>query len=140
MRFSTLLTLFVSAAPAVLACGQSGLAGVAPAGDRAGAAAVDTLTLRAAASFLASDALRGRGTGTEGGQAAAAYLAAECRRLGFAPLTDSGYAQGLPLTQATIVPEATAVGVWGRYHMPDDEWDEHFPFKGQGRYADSPPR
>lgn len=26
--------------------------------------------------------------------------------------------------------------LWGRYHMPDDGWDEHFPFEGLGRYAD----
>jgi hypothetical protein len=25
--------------------------------------------------------------------------------------------------------------LWGRYHMPDDDWDERFPFEGLGRYA-----
>jgi hypothetical protein len=25
---------------------------------------------------------------------------------------------------------------WGRYHMPDDNWDERCPFRQLGRYAD----
>ncbi|HET9039184.1 MAG TPA: M28 family peptidase [Gemmatimonadales bacterium] len=134
MRFSTLLTLFASAVPVALACGRPGLAGVAPAGVRAGTPTVDTLTLRAAASFLASDALRGRGTGTEGGRAAAAYLAAECRRLGLAPLTDTGYAQDLPLTQATIVPEATTVRITGPgVDTTFVHWEDFIPDVGTGQ-------
>jgi hypothetical protein len=25
--------------------------------------------------------------------------------------------------------------LWSRYHQPDDEWDERFPFAGLARYA-----
>jgi hypothetical protein len=64
----------------------------------------DTLTLRAAASFLASDGLLGRGTGTRAGEVAAACPASECRRLVFQALTAEGYAEKLPPTQATIMP------------------------------------
>jgi hypothetical protein len=43
---------------------------------------------------------------------AAAYLAAECRRLGLLPLGDS-YFQELPITEATIVPGGTSVRITG---------------------------
>ena len=74
MRFSSLRTSFVPVALLALACGQSAPAGVAPASTRDDGRTVDTLTLRAAAAFLSSDALQGRGTGTEGGRVAAAYF------------------------------------------------------------------
>ena len=45
--------------------------------------------------------------------AAAAYLVAECRRLGLLPVGRGGYAQELPLTQATIVPGGTTVRMTG---------------------------
>ena len=131
MRFSTLRTSFVSAALAVLACGRSAPAGVGPVAAGDGGHSVDTLTVRAAASFLASDALQGRGTGTEGGRVAAAYLASECRRLGLVPLTAAGYAQELPLTQATIVPEATTVRLLGPgVDTTFAYWDDFIPDVG----------
>lgn len=89
---------------------------------------MDTLALRAAAAFLASDALQGRGTGSEGGRVTAAYLASECRRLGFSPLTDRGYEQDLPLTQATIVPATTSIRITGPgVDTTFAHWDDFIP-------------
>jgi hypothetical protein len=105
MQLSTLRTLCLPAVLAGLACARPGPETVAP--------LVDTLTIRAAASFLAGDALLGRKTGTEGGGVAAACLAAECRRLGLAPRAAAGCEQDLPLTQATIVPAATTIRLAG---------------------------
>jgi len=51
-------------------------------------------------------------TGDPGGRIAAAYLAAECHRLGLQPLGDS-YHQELPISQATIVPEGTSFRITG---------------------------
>ncbi|MEP6686902.1 MAG: M28 family peptidase [Gemmatimonadales bacterium] len=131
MRFSTLRSSFVSTALVILACGKPTAPGVDPAATRDGRPLVDTLTLRAATSFLASDALQGRGTGTEGGRVAAAYLAAECRRLGLVPLTNAGYAQILPLTEATIVPEATTVRITGPgVDTTFAYWDDFIPDVG----------
>jgi len=128
MRFSSLRTLFVPVALLALACGQSAPAGVAPASTRDDGRTVDTLTLRAAAAFLSSDALQGRGTGTEGGRVAAAYLMTECRRFGLVPLTEAGYAQDLPLTQATIVPETTTVHLTGPgVDTTFAYWDDFIP-------------
>lgn len=95
---------------------------------------MDTLTLRAAASFLASDALLGRGTGTEGGRAAAAYLASECRRLGFTPVTEAGFDQELPLTQATIVPGGTTIRITGPgVDTTFAVWEDFIPDVGTAR-------
>jgi len=123
MQLSNLRTLCLPAVLAGLACARSGPETVAP--------LVDTLTIRAAASFLASDALLGRRTGTEGGQVAAAYLAAECRRLGLEPLAGSGYEQDLPLTQATIVPAATTIRITGPgVDTTFVHWDDFIPDVG----------
>ncbi len=130
MRFSILRTSFVAAALTAGACGRPSPDRVAPATSRT-AGVVDTLTLRAASSFLASDALQGRGTATDGGRAAAAYLESECRRLGLLPLSDGGYGQELPLTQATIVPEATTVRITGPgVDTTFRLWDDFIPDVG----------
>ena len=52
---------------------------------------IDTLALRAHTSVLAHDSLEGRGTGSAGSRAAAAYIAAQLRAIGLRPLaTTSG--------------------------------------------------
>ncbi len=51
---------------------------------------ISTDDLRKHVSFLASDTLEGRAAGTRGGQAAAAYLQSEFRRLGLAGAGDAG--------------------------------------------------
>jgi len=43
-----------------------------------------------------------------------------------------GQYEGLSVTASDSIRSA----LWGRYHMPDDNWDERFPFEGLGRYAD----
>ncbi|MDX2194027.1 MAG: M28 family peptidase [Gemmatimonadales bacterium] len=91
------------------ACG-TGPGGVAP----QAATPIDTMTIRAAAKFLAADALRGRRTGTEGERLAAAYLARECQRLGFEPLFDAGsYYQPVPYGETRLVAAGTTVRVRG---------------------------
>jgi len=59
---------------------------------------IDTLALRAHTSFLADDALEGRGTGTVGADIAALYIESQCRALGLRPLA-SGYRQDVPVDQ-----------------------------------------
>ena len=108
---------FLKAASVVVlasaACARQMPETAAPSASRAPAATVDTMTLRAAAAYLAHDELRGRATGSPGERIAAAYLAAECRRLGLRPLGKQGYFQELPIRQATIVPEGTSIRVTG---------------------------
>lgn len=58
--------------------------------------------LRADVSFLASDALQGRGTPSPGLEIAAEYIAAQFRRAGLEPAGDQGYFQNAPF--ATITP------------------------------------
>jgi hypothetical protein len=113
-----------------LACARQPSAGPAP--DRGGLVpGVDALTMRAASSFLASDALMGRGTATVGGRAAAAFLASECRRLGFAPLDTRGFIEDVPLTQATIVPGATTIRITGPgVDTTFVHWDDFIPDVG----------
>jgi hypothetical protein len=58
--------------------------------------------LRADVSFLASDALQGRGTPSPGLDIAAEYIAAQFRRAGLEPVGDDGYFQNAPF--ASVVP------------------------------------
>ncbi|HUR95212.1 MAG TPA: M28 family peptidase [Gemmatimonadales bacterium] len=134
MQFSVSSSLLIPALAAGFACGPARSGGLTPATAGPAAHLVDTLTLRAAASFLASDALLGRGTGTPGGRAAAAYLASECRRLGFEPLAAPNYVQELPLTQATIVPAGTTIRITGPgIDTTFTHWEDFVPDVGTAR-------
>lgn len=56
---------------------------------------------------LGSDAMEGRGTGTPGGEAAAAYLAGELARIGLRPMGDGGsYFQRVPMRGIAALPES----------------------------------
>ncbi len=57
--------------------------------------------LKADVSFLASDALEGRGTPSPGLDIAAEYIAAQFRRAGLEPAGDDGYFQTAPFNQVT---------------------------------------
>ena len=82
--------------------------------------------------FLSADALEGRGTGTRGGDIAAAYIASQFMALGLEPAGDSGtYYQQVPIV--TMVP-APALDVTGGapargYRFRDDfvMWSERAP-------------
>ena len=80
---------------------------------------VDTLVLRAHTRFLADDALEGRGTGTRGERAAAAYIASVLLRLGLHGLgPDGDYLLPIPMRAAEIDP-ATRVTVRGEQTAQD---------------------
>src|SRR5258708_8056148 len=57
--------------------------------------------LKADVSFLASDALQGRGTPSPGLDIAAEYIAAQFRRAGLEPVGDDGYFQTAPFANVT---------------------------------------
>src|SRR5580704_10699666 len=57
------------------------------------AARITVNSLKADVSFLASDALQGRGTPSPGLDIAAEYIAAQFRRAGLEPVGDDGYFQ-----------------------------------------------
>jgi Zn-dependent M28 family amino/carboxypeptidase len=66
--------------------------------------------LRADVSFLASDALEGRGTPSKGLDIAAEYIASEFRRAGLEPAGDDGYFQTADFNSALLlVPPGTSV-------------------------------
>ncbi len=71
---------------------------------------VSAAAILAHLTFLADDALEGRGTGTRGGLIAAKYVAAQFRRLGLEPAGDSGtYFQAVPLLGRTPTPSLRAL-------------------------------
>jgi Peptidase family M28 len=64
--------------------------------------AVCSACIRAHEEFLASDAMRGRGSGTHDELVAATYIAAELRAYGIAPAGDEGsYIQSVPLSKTS---------------------------------------
>jgi hypothetical protein len=64
---------------------------------------VDERLIRIHVQYLADDAMEGRGTATHGGAAAAAYTAAQFRRLGLVPAGDSGsYQERVPLISRLV--------------------------------------
>ncbi|HXI32561.1 MAG TPA: M28 family peptidase [Gemmatimonadales bacterium] len=87
---------------AVLTAGPSGLR--AQTSDSITAADV-----RGRIAFLASDALRGRGTPSPGLEQAARYVAKEFQRLGLRPAGDSGYIQRYTILTTRVVPESSTV-------------------------------
>jgi len=69
------------------------------------AAGLTANDLKADVSFLASDALLGRGTPSPGLDIAAEYIAAQFRRAGLEPAGDDGYFQTAPFVSETPSPE-----------------------------------
>jgi hypothetical protein len=86
--------------------------------QRKSAPEVCAACIRAHEEFLASDAMRGRGSGTHDELVAATYIAAELRAYGIAPAGDEGsYIQSVPLSKASEQGKGftwNAVGIlWG---------------------------
>jgi hypothetical protein len=107
MRVSRILPLIlaVGCAPSVQQ------AALVPAPDAAVAIAVASIQPRdffARIGFLASDALRGRDTPSQGLEAAAAYISSEFHRMGLRPAGTDGYLQRWPFT--TSVLDVAALG------------------------------
>lgn len=90
------------------------LAACTPPGGRLGPRGhpipIDTLAIRAHTRFLASDLLRGRGTGTPEADIAALYIASACRELGLEPVGGS-FRHAVPLEAAAVVRMATTLSV-----------------------------
>src|SRR5450432_1387239 len=85
--------LYLSAAVTVF-WGAGAFAQLSPEGRQI-ASRLTANSLRADVSFLASDALQGRGTPSPGLDIAAEYIAAQFRRAGLEPVGDDGYFQPL---------------------------------------------
>jgi aminopeptidase YwaD len=67
--------------------------------------------LQAHITYLASDKLEGRRTGTPGEQLAATYIAAQMKQTGLLPKGDSGYLQSFPVDEGRLVDEKTHLQV-----------------------------
>lgn len=99
------LALSACAAPAVSPAAGASTAQLAP---------ITAEGMRARISFLASDALRGRDTPSQGLEAAATYLASESARLGLEPAGEEGtYYQRYPFPLRRLAVERTSLTVRG---------------------------
>lgn len=69
---------------------------------------IDPQKIRAHVKYLASDALEGRGTGQEGGDMAAEYIAAQFKSYGLQPASDAGtYLQSVPMVSMKTLSDTT---------------------------------
>src|SRR5713226_1537915 len=69
---------------------------------------IDKEKIRAHVKFLASDLLEGRGTGSRGGDVAAAYIATQFELSGLKPAGDNGtYFQDVPMVGVKTLPETS---------------------------------
>lgn len=99
------LALLSAAWIALAGCGGPPATSSSPAtaaGPLTGAATITSEDFHARISFLASDALAGRDTPSEGLNAAAAYLVSEYERLGLEPAGEEGYFQWYPFPELAL--------------------------------------
>src|SRR5437763_12129536 len=107
MRAKGLYVAAVLLVFAVLISASTGNGGIAP-NARSVADSFQPEHVRADLRFLADDLLEGRGTGSRGGDIAAAYIASQFQIAGLRPLGDNGtYFQRVPLIGVNTQPEST---------------------------------
>lgn len=83
----------------------------------ASTAAITDVDLGARIEWLSHDDLEGRAPSTPGGQQASQWIADEMARVGLEPMSGEGYFQAVPLVEATLDPEASALTLT----LPDGE-------------------
>jgi Zn-dependent M28 family amino/carboxypeptidase len=91
--------------------GSLALAYPAHAASKAPAAVVKEGPLRGHLSFLASDALEGRGTGQRGGELTVAYLESQAMAVGLQPANGSSYRQEVKIAGVRALPQQSNVGI-----------------------------
>ncbi|MFC5480535.1 M28 family peptidase [Massilia suwonensis] len=79
--------------------------------NKAQAATVQEAPLRGHLSFLASDALEGRGTGQRGGELTVAYLESQAMAAGLKPANGNSYRQEVKIAGVRPLPQQSNVGV-----------------------------
>jgi Zn-dependent M28 family amino/carboxypeptidase len=91
--------------------GSLALAYPAHAASKAPAAVVKEGPLRGHLSFLASDALEGRGTGQRGGELTVAYLESQAMAVGLQPANGGSYRQEVKIAGVRALPQQSNVGI-----------------------------
>jgi hypothetical protein len=107
LLLAVLATACAPAARTAVVLPAQGPTATSAAGIDAAAATIQPRDFFARIGFLASDALQGRDTPSQGLEAAAAYIAAEFHRLGLRPAGTDGYLQRWPYVTSAL--DATAV-------------------------------
>jgi Zn-dependent M28 family amino/carboxypeptidase len=91
--------------------GSLALAYPAHAANKTQAATVKEGPLRGHLSFLASDALEGRGTGQRGGELTVAYLESQAMAVGLQPANGGSYRQEVKIAGVRALPQQSNVGI-----------------------------
>lgn len=131
--------LAAAIAIAASACGAAPSRGQEPAADEAAAATeppaeadldVSAARIETHLRFLASDALRGRMTGTPGYDAAAAYVASRFEAFGLEPAGDDDYFQSVRYAASDLDAGASGVTLYGPDGARELAWQEEFVMRG----------
>jgi len=104
---------------------------VSSAAARQGMDGIDSTSIRARTSFLASDFTEGRAPGTRGGRLAAEYIATEFRALGLEPGADTSYYQRVPFVGITPHPDLTFTSADGRSRYTPGYLDDFVAWTGR---------
>ncbi|HKK28208.1 MAG TPA: M28 family peptidase [Gemmatimonadota bacterium] len=104
---------------------------VSSAAARQGMDGIDSTSIRARTSFLASDFTEGRAPGTRGGRLAAEYIATEFRALGLEPGADTSYYQRVPFVGVTPHPDLTFTSADGRSRYTPGYLDDFVAWTGR---------
>jgi hypothetical protein len=131
--------LFLSVAFLALitaSCSRSADDGTEPASDaaegsmNAALSVISRQNLQAHLAFLADDARTGRMTGTEGYEAAAAYVAAQFESLGLQPAGDEGWYQQVPMLGRRLDVESAQVTLHRDSGDAELQWKDDFVMGG----------
>ncbi len=144
MLRNTLPCLILVLASAMVACGRDAddsatLAAIEAGGndEEAALATVTTDTLKAHLDYLASDARKGRMTGTPAYDEAAAYVADQFAALGLEPAGEDGWFQNVPLSANRLDLERVSVTL----HKDDGDaelgWKDDFVMSGDAARSES---
>src|ERR1035438_2652664 len=84
--------------------------------------AKEMANMKATISYLASDKLEGRETGTKAEKLAYKYIIEQFKKIGLTPIGTDGYLQEFPFTEGVKFGSSTDLSINGKSYQRGDDW------------------